>query len=67
VAKRTKDKRMTYTKGNVLRSKRDNRKIVVNDNSLTDSHDEYEFVCESPHDDRDFSYICLSDYCRCQQ
>jgi hypothetical protein len=28
---------------------------------------DYEKVCDNPHDDGDFSYLCAGRYCRCQQ
>lgn len=29
-------------------------------------HD-YEFICDRPHADGDFSYLCGGSWCRCQQ
>lgn len=45
-------------------------KFVVNDNNISDilnNPNKYTFVCEKPHGDGDFSYICWSDWCRCMQ
>lgn len=53
-------------KGNVLKALSNGRKFVVKQ----DSHynpEEYEFVCDNPHGDGDFSYICGMNWCRCMQ
>lgn len=48
--------------------KKDNKKFVVRQsdiNAILNNKDVYEFVCDTPHSDGDFSYLCTSEYCRC--
>ena len=55
---------MKVKRKNVVRNKKTGMKeVVFVEKELPDS--EWEFVCERPHDDGDFSYICGFDYCRC--
>lgn len=58
------DKIVEFKRGNVARRKSDGRKIVFR-RDHTDTAGEYEYVCERPHQDDDFSYCCGSEYCRC--
>ena len=57
---------MTVKKGNVIRSKVTGRKKMVWDDGVVSDAD-WEKVCDRPHEDGDFSYLCGSDYCRCCQ
>lgn len=44
------------------------QKIVVTKGNIEDiifAKECYIFVCEKPHQDGDFSYLCQSEYCRC--
>ena len=51
--------------GNVIFNKSLEIKMVaVNERTIAINE---EFVCETPHDDSDYSYMCASDYCRCKQ
>lgn len=58
---------MKLKRGNVIKNKKTGNKICV----FTDCEkpdDEWEFVCEHPHEDEDMSYICIRhEYCRCSQ
>lgn len=29
--------------------------------------EEFEFVCDKPHADGDFSYLCWREWCKCQE
>lgn len=54
----------------VWKDKYTGRKVVLGVDGLRSvrTHPEsYEFVCETPHEDGDFSYICRREYCRCLQ
>lgn len=56
--------------GMVLRNKSLDHKFVVTAVKLqTFKYVDtiYEVVCEKPHEDGDFSYMCYSSYCRCMQ
>ena len=55
-----------FVKGNVMRDKETNRKVVCS-KDFADVDNKYEFVCSRPHEDGDMSYFCGSDYCRCSQ
>ena len=40
----------------------------IDDKHVVEEHiGEYEWVCDRPHGDQDFSYMCDSNYCRCCQ
>jgi len=54
-----------YMKGNVLRHKMTGSKHVVTEDEYIDDNDIYEFICEAPHLDGDYSYTCGKSYCRC--
>lgn len=46
------------------------RKVVVRENNIwliRDRVSVFSFVCEKPHQDEDYSYLCGSEYCRCCQ
>lgn len=58
--------------GNVYYDKRPPcpSKIVVRDGWFEEMkrHPEaFEFVCERPHEDGDYSYFCPGEWCRCKQ
>ena len=56
---------MKLKKGNVVFNESMERKmVIVNDRELSANE---KYICESPHDDGDFSYMCGSDYCKCTQ
>lgn len=59
-------KKEEIKKGNVLI--KDNRKTVVtswNIEQIKEKAEEYEKVCDRPHQDGDYSYVCDFEYCRC--
>lgn len=52
--------------GNVIRRADGSMAVAARD--FIDIGRKYvEIVCESPHADGDFSYVCGSDWCRCMQ
>ena len=52
-------------KGNVVYNESMDRKYVARqDRELSDNE---QIVCQRPHEDEDFSYMCGSDYCKCTQ
>ena len=56
--------------GMVLRNKSTDHKFVVTAVKIqTFKYVDtvYEIVCEKPHEDGDFSYLCYSNYCRCAE
>lgn len=58
--------------GNVYYDKRPPHpsKIVVRGGwfkEMADNPDAFEFVCERPHEDGDYSYFCPRNWCRCKQ
>lgn len=54
-------------KGEVWRSPHDGRKRVLRISAMEGDLTGWTFVCERPHADEDFSYMCGSSYCRCCQ
>lgn len=53
-------------RGNVVLEKvTGNKRCVHEDEKL--NADEWELVCQSPHADGDYSYLCNNQWCRCQQ
>lgn len=52
--------------GNVVYCEALGGKRVIPREGLTLSMNE-EFICEKPHEDGDFSYICGNKHCRCYQ
>lgn len=63
-------KRLDLKPGMVLRNKTTGLKVVVTAVKIqTFKYVDtiYEIVCEKPHDDGDFSYLCYSNYCRCAE
>lgn len=60
------ESKKSLKRGNVVFNSAKGRKgmkeVVWQDREMTD--DEI-FVSEKPHEDNDFSYICTSDYCKC--
>jgi hypothetical protein len=50
-------------KRNVVLNTTDNKKHVVREER--EISDDEIYICEKPHQDGDFSYLCGSDYCRC--
>jgi hypothetical protein len=56
---------LEVVRGNVVINKQTGYKSVVRTPKTLDGA-EYELVCESAHDDDDFSYLCTNEYCRCQ-
>lgn len=62
--------------GAVLRHRKDDCKFVVRKRSrypelaletIQNNMHDYEFICDRPHADGDFSYLCGGSWCRCQQ
>ncbi|MCK5645083.1 MAG: hypothetical protein KAJ19_30060 [Gammaproteobacteria bacterium] len=53
-------------KGNVVQNKETGSKHVVNTEFELLTATE-EIVCETPHADEDYSYLCGGDHCRCMQ
>lgn len=53
--------------GMVLQDRKTKEKLVVR--AFTDKYldSDYEIVCEYPHEDDDFSYLCYSYNCRCMR
>ena len=48
---------------NVVFNTAQNRKYIVREER--EIKDDESFICEKPHQDGDFSYLCGSDYCKC--
>lgn len=61
------EKRMSkeVRKGQVFRSPLGRKQCAARDMSFDDV--EVEIITDTPHGDGDFSYLCTSAYCRCQQ
>jgi len=53
------------TKGTVVLNVQTGLKSVVKQDRGSSSSEQ--FVCDRPHGDGDFSYVCGSDWCRCCQ
>jgi hypothetical protein len=51
-------------KGNVVRLENGRKYVAKNEHKLPDGAS---IVCDEPHQDGDFSYVCGFDYCRCMQ
>jgi len=51
--------------GNVVYNSASNMKYTVTPDSRYISINE-EFVCDKPHDDGDYSYMCGNEHCRCR-
>ena len=60
-------KRLEVFPGMVLQDKRTKEKFVARVYTNKYMNNEYEVVCEKPHDDGDFSYLCYSNHCRCAE
>lgn len=59
-------KTMHLKRGNVVRERATGQKLCLHqDKKLSDA--EWEFVCDRPHSDGDYSYLCNNEYCRCWQ
>ena len=56
---------MMLEKGNVVKNISMGRKFVIRESREMAINEE--FVCDTPHEDGDVSYMCGSDYCRCSQ
>ena len=56
-----------YMRGNVLAHKLTRVKHVVTDEEMLDEYDVYDFICEQPHGDGDYSYKCYNDDCKCMK
>lgn len=55
-----------FERSNVVKNKETGHKqCVKNPDNYKD--DEWELVCESPHEDGDMSYLCNNEYCRCSE
>lgn len=55
-------------RGNVILDSETGRKRCVFKAEETVDPLRFSLVCESPHEDEDFSYICIRhEYCRCSQ
>jgi hypothetical protein len=52
----------TLSRGNVVRTTEGRKKVICKD---CDNTEGLELVCENPHDDGDFSYLCFGQWCRC--
>lgn len=53
--------------GMVLRNKKTKEKRVARNFTKEYMDDEYEIVCETPHEDDDYSYMCYGYRCRCMK
>ena len=53
-------------RGNVVLEKATGKKCCVYEDEKLKA-DEWELVCETPHADDDFSYLCNNEHCRCYQ
>jgi len=63
-------KHLDLKPGMVLRNKSTDHKFVVTAVKIqTFKYVDtvYEIVCEKPHEDGDFSYLCYSNHCRCAE
>lgn len=64
---------MKVRRGNVIRNKETNEKRCVFlmpgvEKDITElDGNSYDFICERPHEDGDYSYLCPNEYCRCTQ
>ena len=56
--------RRLLVKGNVVRDASGIKYVTRKEQELPEGH---QFVCDQPHDDEDFSYVCGIDFCRCMQ
>lgn len=45
----------------------DGQKAVMRSKHLGRDFSTWKFVCDRPHADGDFSYLCHSQYCRCSE
>ena len=50
--------------GNVIRLLTGVKKMVKGARPMIEGE---EFICENPHEDEDYSYLCGSNWCRCCQ
>jgi len=55
---------MKVKRKTVLIEKSTGDKFVVREEKDYDEN-LYEFVCDRPHEDGDYSYLCGNEYCRC--
>ena len=60
-------KRLEVFAGMVLQNKKTGEKVVVRTHTSKYMDNEYEIICEQPHEDGDFSYMCYGHNCRCMQ
>lgn len=54
----------------VYKNKETGLKFIIhrgNKFNIENTIEGYTFVCDKPHGDGDYSYLCCSEYCRCQQ
>ena len=58
---------MIYPKKSVLFDHKTGRKFIVLNSDQDYSTDQFSFVCNRPHADNDYSYLCTNNWCRCQQ
>lgn len=57
-----------YKKGNVIiHSFTKAKECLGKDDVNNELAKEWELVCENPHEDEDFSYLCHREHCRCMQ
>ena len=60
-------KSLVVAPGMVLQNKETKEKLVARIFTKKYMDNEYEIICEQPHEDGDFSYMCYSHNCRCMQ
>ena len=53
--------------GSVLRNIETGKKFVVTEPTYGWNPKTERFICNQPHEDGDFSYLCTNQYCRCMQ
>ena len=56
-----------YPLGTVLKDLQDGEKFVVRCEKSQYDGKFFEKVCDRPHEDGDYSYMCQNEYCRCKQ
>lgn len=57
---------MKCKRGTVVCEKATGEKRCLSEEEIL-SYDEWELVCDRPHADGDYSYLCDNQWCRCQQ
>ena len=54
-------------KGEVYKSRATGRKVVIARDGDEVDLTIYSKICDRPHEDGYYSYLCRNQYCRCQQ